>query len=159
MVGDSIADDALLEEQLKLTYLAGGGTLKDMRQIPQVDMDTMYRVAYGHYTAKRYNISLVVFRYLSLLDHFNYSYLLGLGASLSGLMLFQESINVLDSAISINDVDPRGFICKAECLMSLKNLKGAKAVLQEAKSHAKSSGKWKSECLQINRLQNTIGNC
>ncbi|MDP0588907.1 MAG: hypothetical protein QS748_06840 [Candidatus Endonucleobacter bathymodioli] len=141
------------DNRLWVTYLAQGGTLRERRGLSQNQMDTIYRVGFGYYSTKNYKESLVIFKYLSLLDHRNHSYLLGLGVTLKEIQQYDEAMAVLDCAIHIDETDPRSYICMALCMIELNNLTDADIFLLKAEAMAKKSTKWIREFHQIKKLK------
>ncbi|MDP0562117.1 MAG: hypothetical protein QS721_07220 [Candidatus Endonucleobacter sp. (ex Gigantidas childressi)] len=148
-----ISGKNLSDKRLWLAYLAQGGTLRERRGLSQNQMDTIYQAGFGYYSSKNYKESLVIFKYLSLLDHRNYSYLLGLGVTLKEIKQYNEALAVLGCAIHIDATDPRAYICMAACMIELNNFTDAAVFLHKAEGKAKKSTKWIGELHQIKKLK------
>ncbi|WP_263080203.1 SycD/LcrH family type III secretion system chaperone [Endozoicomonas sp. Mp262] len=140
----------------QLTFLAGGGCLKELRGLNQEKMNTIYRVAYSHYCAGRYGDALTLFHYLSLMDHHAHTYLLGLGATLMALKQFDRAFMVFEQAESIDKKDPRAHICKVQCLIEFNNFEKASDFLKKAEFLVNEGDQWEHERQQIKRLKKVI---
>ncbi|MDD7806016.1 MAG: hypothetical protein PUP46_10775 [Endozoicomonas sp. (ex Botrylloides leachii)] len=148
------SDNELPEKWLKLAYLANSGTIKEVRGLSQQQLNIIYRVGYSHYSSARYQEALIIFRYLSLLDHRCHAYLLALGSTLKAMRQYSPALPVLDLAEQANKQDPRAAVCKAACLIELNDMQSAINLLIKVESIAKKSPlQWGGLLQQIKRLK------
>ncbi|MFK0572373.1 hypothetical protein [Endozoicomonas sp.] len=140
-----------------LAYLAQGGTMKELRNIDQSQLDAIYQVAYGRFNSGLFNESLILFRHLCLLDHTHYGYFLGLGMVQFELQQFAQAAATLSHAEKLDAEDPRASVMMAKCFIELKKRPLVANALSEAISRAGRSERWHKELEQARRLMNYVG--
>lgn len=145
------------ERWLNLAYLANGGVIKESLGLTKNQMNTIYKVGYGHYYSSRYQDALIIFRYLSLLDHRCHAYLLGLGSTLKSMQKYEQALSVLSCAEQADKNDPRATVCKAACFIELKDAQSAAILLSEAEKKAGKDRKWSELRQQIQKLKYFTG--
>ena len=139
----------------KLGALSTEVKIKDSSGLTTHQMNTLYRVGYGHYCASHYHEALIIFRYLSLLNHGNYSYLLGLGAVLKELCRYDQAIMILEHAERISD-DVRASLCKAACLVEQRKTKDAAVLLKKIEVRLSKVDQKSSLVRQLGQLKTFI---
>ncbi len=116
---------------LWLAYLAKGGTMKELRNMDQSQLDAVYRVAFARFNSGKFNDSLKIFRYLCLLDHTSYPYFLGLGLSQYELSQFAQALATLEYADKLDHHDPGASLVKAKCFMEMQCWFEAESMLKK----------------------------
>ncbi len=139
-------------QKSSIDYLLAGETVKTVRNMSDHQLNAIYAVAYSHFSAGHYQDALNVFRYLSLLDHQSYLYLLGFGATLKEVAKYTQAIEVLRCANMRNKADPRASVCMAYCLIALGRREAAKEALQDARHRGVNSDKWHELHPQIKQM-------
>ncbi|WP_257294825.1 hypothetical protein [Endozoicomonas sp. YOMI1] len=142
---------------LWLAYLAKGGTMKELRNMDQSQLDAMYRVAFAQFNSGHYNDALKIFRHLCLLDHTSYSYFLGLGLSQYELSLFAQGAATLAHGEKLDQKDPRASLMMAKCFIEIERWSLAQKALSEAVMRASQSARWKDELQQAKKLTSFVG--
>ncbi|WP_419835570.1 SycD/LcrH family type III secretion system chaperone [Endozoicomonas atrinae] len=137
---------------LWLAYLAKGGTMKELRNMDQSQLDAMYKVAFAQFNSGHFTEALKVFRHLCLLDHTRYSYFLGLGLSQYELSLFAQAAATLAHAEKLDQKDPRASLMMAKCFVEIKRWSLAQKALSETVTRASQSDRWKDELQQAEKL-------
>lgn len=121
---------------LWLAYLSKGGTMKELRNIEQSQLDAIYKVAFARFNSGKFRDSLKIFRYLCLLDHTRYSYFLGLGLAQYELSLFERALATLEYADGLAGQESGALLGMAKCFMEMKRRieaeKALKAVLMRS---------------------------
>ncbi|WP_330926863.1 tetratricopeptide repeat protein [Candidatus Sororendozoicomonas aggregata] len=133
-------------------YLLAGETLKTARNMSDHYLEAIYAMAYGHFSAGHYQDALNAFRYLSLLDHQRYLYLLGFGATLKEVAQYTQAIEVLKYANTRDKTDPRASVCMTCCLIALGREEEAKKALQDARGRGVKNDKWHELHPQVKQM-------
>ena len=142
---------------LWLAYLANGGTMKELRNMDQSQLDAVYWVAFAQFNSGHYTDALKIFRHLCLLDHTSYSYFLGLGLSQYELSLFAQAAATLAHGAKLDQQDPRASLMMAKSFVEIEQWALAQAALSEAVIRARQSARWKDELLQAKKLTSFVG--
>lgn len=133
-----------------LDYMARGGTIRDLRNIDQSQLDTIYQVAFARFNSGQYHDALQMFRHLCLLDHTCYAYFLGLGMSQYELGDYAGAGATLTHGEKLDESDPRASLMQARCFVELEQWRLAHQALSEVMLR---SGKgWRDECQQAEKL-------
>lgn len=133
-----------------LDYMARGGTIKDLRNIDQSQLDAMYQVAFARCNSGQFTEALPVFRHLCLLDHTSYAYFLGLGISLYELGDYALAAAALAHGEKLDERDPRASLMQARCFVELEQWHLAHQALSEVMLRGNTD--WQDECDQAQRL-------
>ena len=153
---DNIADEST-SAPLWLDYLAKGGTVREIRNMDQSQLDTMYKVAYARFNSGQHKEALMVFRHLCLLDHTRCSYFLGLGLSQYELSQFAQAAATLVHAEKLDNQDPRASLVMAKCFVEMQRWPLAEKSLSEAVFRAGQSGRWRVVLKQAQQLLGFVG--
>ncbi|USE34496.1 hypothetical protein [Endozoicomonas sp. SCSIO W0465] len=137
---------------LWLAYLAKGGTMKELRNMDQNQLDAMYKVAFAQFNSGHFTDALKVFRHLCLLDHTRYCYFLGLGLSQYELSLFAQAAATLAHAEKLDQNDPRASLMMAKSFIGIKRWSLAQKAISETVVRASHSARWKDELQQAKKL-------
>ena len=137
-------------------YLNKGGTIRELRQLEESQIELMYQLGYSQYGSGHYKEALNVFRYLALLDHHDPRFFLGIGLSLYQLHQNAAAIPALNYAQKLDVEDPRPEICMTECYIRLKNRKMATKALAGAVKKIKQGKGWQKERKQAKQLKHYL---
>lgn len=102
-----------------IDFLEKGGTFQDMKDIDDQTMETTYSVAYNLYNNKKFEDAEKVFMFLSLMNHYEKKYFMGLGACRQVLKKHSEAIESYIYASLLDLEDPRPPFYAAACHMAM----------------------------------------
>lgn len=142
---------------LWLAYLAKGGSMRELRGLDKSQLEAMYKVAHGRFSSALYEDALLIFRHLCLLDHSNYSYFLGLGATQSEMHLYAQAAATFAHAEKLDIDDPRASLAMGGCFIELKRMSLARQALNNAikraeRSQNSSVPRWEQELKKAQQL-------
>lgn len=137
---------------LWLAYLAKGGSMRELRGLSESQLEAMYKVAYSRFNSALYEDALMIFRHLCLLDHNNYSYFLGLGATLAEMHCYAQAAATLTHAEKLNKRDPRASLVMGGCFVEMKKMALARQALTNAIQRAEKSKEWSQELKKARHL-------
>ena len=141
-----------------LDYMARGGTIKDLRNMDQSQLDTIYQVAFARFNSGQFREALQMFRHLCLLDHTCYAYFLGLGMAQYQLGDYAQAGATLAHGEKLDDSDPRASLMLAHCFAELELWSLARQTLSEVVLRASISGRWQDEAQQAEKLLLKVNN-
>jgi secretion system chaperone SscA len=113
-------------------YLAQGGSLRKLRQLPSTELDKLYTHGYHCYQQGSYKVAKNFFYLLSALDQWRFDYQLGLGLCYQRLGEYQEAANTFSQAALIRMDDPRPPYCCGLSYQRLGEFERAKQAFQAA---------------------------
>ena len=117
----------------KLTEFFGhGGTFKELKNLSDNTMESVYSVAYNLYQSGKYDEATKVFQFLCFYDHYNHKYYLGLGACRMMQKEYEQALDFFGFAASMDTSDPRAILYIADCQLAMGNIKGAEVGYQAA---------------------------
>lgn len=125
----------LNEEQLQEmveTFINSGLAYKDLRGLGDKDMEAIYSLAYTLYNHNKYDEALKVFKFLSLMDHTEKKYFLGLAACRQMLGLYDKAVEAYQFAAVLDVDDPTTHLRAADCLLAAKRFDEARSALHAA---------------------------
>lgn len=106
------------------------GVFKDLLNISEQAMASLYALAYQQYQASKYKEAEHIFSLLSLFNHLERKYWLGLGACRQMQKEYMKALEAYGYAVVLHYKDLDAHLYGAECLLALKKQKEAKVVLQ-----------------------------
>lgn len=113
-------------------YLAQGGSLRQLRQLPKTELDKLYTHGYHCYQQHHYAAAKNFFYLLTAVDQWRFDYQLGLGLCYQRLGEHQEAANSFSQAALIRMDDPRPPYCCGLSYQRLGELDRAKQAFQAA---------------------------
>lgn len=122
----------LNEEQLQEiveTFIQSGLAYKDLRGLSDKDMEAIYSLAYTLYNHNKYDEAMKVFKFLSLMDHTDKRYFLGLAACRQMLGNYDKAIEAYQFAAVLDVEDPIVHLHAADCLLAAKRFDEARSAL------------------------------
>ena len=137
---------------LWLAYLAKGGSMRELRGLDESQLEAMYKVAYSRFNSALYDDALLIFRHLCLLDHNNYRYFLGLGATQAEMQFYAQAAATLAHAEKLDKADPRASLAMGGCFIEMKKMPLAKQALTSAIKRAEKSKQWSQELKKARHL-------
>ncbi len=120
-------------------FIAEGGTLKTLKDIPSKAIEGGYATALGFYESGRQQDAEKLFQLLCLLDHYDPRFFMGLGACRQQLGQYEQAIESFSYAGMLDCNDPRPPFYSAECHLALGNVKEAESGFYAA-SHFEGGG-------------------
>lgn len=121
----------LTEQQMQevtasiLDFIKKGGTFQEVKGLDEATMETTYAVAYNLYNSKKYEDAEKVFMFLSLMNHYEKKYFLGLGACRQVLKKNKEAIEAYIYASLLDLEDPMPPFYAASCHMAMGDKEAA----------------------------------
>lgn len=132
--------------------LTRGATLGDAHGIDDKDLETIYHLGHGLYGNGRYEEARQVFGFLSLYNHLEHKYALGLGACCQMLKDYEDAVDAYSRAAILDVEDPRAPMHAAQCFLSLKQPDQAESALHAAVSFAGKNPRWAEIATRANKM-------
>ncbi|MEJ2754818.1 MAG: SycD/LcrH family type III secretion system chaperone [Gammaproteobacteria bacterium] len=105
--------DAIMEQMLE------GTTLAEIKNITPEALEVLYSVAYRFYTSGHYQKAALFFQNLILLNHWDKRYLYGMAASLQGLKLYEEALNIYSALYFVDAGNPELCLNAGVCRLAM----------------------------------------
>lgn len=126
---------------------ANGRTYQDFTQLTPDSMEVIYLAAYNQYNAGRYEDAEKIFQLLSVLNHFEKKYWLGLGAAREMQKKYEEALKAY-TYLGLQDLHaPLAPFHAAKCFIAIGKLDEAESALRAAHVNSKD----KSEFIEIHQ--------
>lgn len=122
----------VLDEGMLTEYFSQGGTFKELKNLSNSTMESVYSVAYNLYQSGKYVEAIKVFQFLCFYDHYSVKYYLGLGACRFMQKEYENAIEFLGFAASMNTDDPRAILYIGDCHLAMGNDESAKIAYKTA---------------------------
>ena len=90
-----------------LSFLEEGGTLKMLHDVPSDTIEHIYAIGYSFFQSGRVEQAMKVFQLLSLLDHYQPRFFIGLGAARQEIGDYLLAIDAYSYAALMDGDDPR----------------------------------------------------
>ncbi|MCS0331630.1 SycD/LcrH family type III secretion system chaperone VcrH [Vibrio diabolicus] len=116
-----------------LSFLEEGGTLKMLHDVSQDTIEHIYAVGYNFFQSGKIEQAAKVFQLLSMLDHYQARFFIGLGAARQELGEYLQAIDAYSYAALVDVNDPRPPFHSAECYLKLEQLTEAESGFYSAK--------------------------
>ncbi len=135
---ENVADKTVEEMELELftaraNLLAKGGTVADALEIDLDKLETLYALAYNHYTAGNYDDAMVLFQALSMYNHNDHRFWMGLAGTRQATGDLKGAIDAYSMAAMAETMrNPEPIVYGAICYMKLGDVENAKAALEGA---------------------------
>ncbi|WP_318429400.1 SycD/LcrH family type III secretion system chaperone [Photobacterium leiognathi] len=120
-------DPSQMQAEELLSFLEEGGTLKMLHDVSADTIEHIYAVGYQFFQSGKIEQAAKVFQLLSMLDHYQARFFIGLGAARQELGEYQQAIDAYSYAALVNVNDPRPPFHSAECHLKLKQLTEAES--------------------------------
>lgn len=133
-----------LHEQV-FDFFSKGGTFKDLKNMSEDAMESIYSVAYSLYHNSKYDESLKIFQFLCFYDHFNKKYFMGLGACQQMLKNYKSALEIFTFITVLDSTDPRSMLYLGDCHLALGENDKAKGSYELAISWAGENAEYDQE--------------
>ena len=136
---DKAGDEKKPIDLKELTRLLEGGvtTVAELRGITREELEAVYALAHDYYRTGRYDDAETLFRALTMLDHLNEKYWMGLGAVHQVKKQWDEAVKVyamVSGAFDLKNVKAPYYA--AECFLAKGDRVNAKAAIEHVKLYA-----------------------
>lgn len=115
-----------------LEHIAGGGTLGEAINLEAEQLEAIYAVAYNHFTAKKYDKAIDLFKFLCLYDHAEPRWYYSLGVAQQQKGDHEAAVTAYGMATLLDVEDPRPQAQAGYCLMALGRYDEARSALEGA---------------------------
>ena len=116
-----------------LSFLEEGGTLKMLHDVSADTIEHIYAVGYNFFQSGKIEQAAKVFQLLSMLDHYQARFFIGLGAARQELGEYLQALDAYSYAALMDINDPRPPFHSAECHLKLEQLTEAESGFYSAK--------------------------
>ncbi|MGU3844015.1 SycD/LcrH family type III secretion system chaperone VcrH, partial [Vibrio diabolicus] len=100
-------DPSQMQAEELLSFLEEGGTLKMLHDVSQDTIEHIYAVGYNFFQSGKIEQAAKVFQLLSMLDHYQARFFIGLGAARQELGEYLQAIDAYSYAALVDVNDPR----------------------------------------------------
>ena len=133
MTKTNATDPSRMQAEEQLSFLEEGGTLKMLHDVSQDTIEHIYAVGYNFFQSGKIEQAAKVFQLLSMLDHYQARFFIGLGAARQELGEYLQAIDAYSYAALVDVNDPRPPFHSAECHLKLEQLTEAESGFYSAK--------------------------
>ncbi|ENJ2789502.1 TPA: SycD/LcrH family type III secretion system chaperone VcrH [Vibrio parahaemolyticus] len=133
MTKTNATDPSQMQAEELLSFLEEGGTLKMLHDVSADTIEHIYAVGYNFFQSGKIEQAAKVFQLLSMLDHYQARFFIGLGAARQELGEYLQAIDAYSYAALVDINDPRPPFHSAECHMKLEQLTEAESGFYSAK--------------------------
>ncbi|HCG9874184.1 TPA: SycD/LcrH family type III secretion system chaperone VcrH [Vibrio parahaemolyticus] len=133
MTKTNATDPSQMQAEELLSFLEEGGTLKMLHDVSADTIEHIYAVGYNFFQSGNIEQAAKVFQLLSMLDHYQARFFIGLGAARQELGEYLQAIDAYSYAALVDINDPRPPFHSAECHLKLEQLTEAESGFYSAK--------------------------
>ncbi|HAS3050834.1 TPA: CesD/SycD/LcrH family type III secretion system chaperone [Vibrio parahaemolyticus] len=133
MTKTNATDPSQMQAEELLSFLEEGGTLKMLHDVSVDTIEHIYAVGYNFFQSGKIEQAAKVFQLLSMLDHYQARFFIGLGAARQELGEYLQAIDAYSYAALVDINDPRPPFHSAECHLKLEQLTEAESGFYSAK--------------------------
>ncbi|EJA3097339.1 SycD/LcrH family type III secretion system chaperone VcrH [Vibrio parahaemolyticus] len=133
MTKTNATDPSQMQAEEQLSFLEEGGTLKMLHDVSADTIEHIYAVGYNFFQSGKIEQAAKVFQLLSMLDHYQARFFIGLGAARQELGEYLQAIDAYSYAALVDINDPRPPFHSAECHLKLEQLTEAESGFYSAK--------------------------
>ncbi len=123
--------ESYLEDFVPNTLLKSN-TLQEAYGVSRKEMSELYKKAYDYYQEDRYDQSIVLFRFLVMLNPFVTKYWMGLGSSQQLLKQYEKALHSYAIWALLDGKNPAPHFQASECYAALANQVEGNKALKEA---------------------------
>ncbi|CAH1200151.1 Low calcium response locus protein H [Vibrio harveyi] len=132
-IQNAATDPSQMQAEELLSFLEDGGTLKMLHDVSADTIEHIYAVGYNFFQSGKVEQAVKVFQLLSMLDHYQARFFIGLGAARQELGEYLQAIDAYSYAALVDVNDPRPPFHSAECHLKLEQLTEAESGFYSAK--------------------------
>ncbi|EMX0311021.1 TPA: SycD/LcrH family type III secretion system chaperone VcrH [Vibrio parahaemolyticus] len=133
MTKTNATDPSQMQAEELLSFLEEGGTLKMLHDVSADTIEHIYAVGYNFFQSGKIEQAAKVFQLLSMLEHYQARFFIGLGAARQELGEYLQAIDAYSYAALVDINDPRPPFHSAECHLKLEQLTEAESGFYSAK--------------------------
>ncbi|MCZ6403853.1 SycD/LcrH family type III secretion system chaperone VcrH [Vibrio parahaemolyticus] len=133
MTKTNATDPSQMQAEELMSFLEEGGTLKMLHDVSADTIEHIYAVGYNFFQSGKIEQAAKVFQLLSMLDHYQARFFIGLGAARQELGEYLQAIDAYSYAALVDINDPRPPFHSAECHLKLEQLTEAESGFYSAK--------------------------
>ncbi|EGQ9351328.1 TPA: CesD/SycD/LcrH family type III secretion system chaperone [Vibrio parahaemolyticus] len=133
MTKTNATDPSQMQAEELLSFLEQGGSLKMLHDVSADTIEHIYAVGYNFFQSGKIEQAAKVFQLLSMLDHYQARFFIGLGAARQELGEYLQAIDAYSYAALVDINDPRPPFHSAECHLKLEQLTEAESGFYSAK--------------------------
>ncbi|WP_274013327.1 SycD/LcrH family type III secretion system chaperone VcrH [Vibrio parahaemolyticus] len=133
MTKTNATEPSQMQAEELLSFLEEGGTLKMLHDVSADAIEHIYAVGYNFFQSGKIEQAAKVFQLLSMLDHYQARFFIGLGAARQELGEYLQAIDAYSYAALVDINDPRPPFHSAECHLKLEQLTEAESGFYSAK--------------------------
>ncbi|EIJ0966300.1 SycD/LcrH family type III secretion system chaperone VcrH [Vibrio parahaemolyticus] len=133
MTKTNATDPSQMQAEELLSFLEEGGTLKMLHDVSADTIEHIYAVGYNFFQSGKIEQAAKIFQLLSMLDHYQARFFIGLGAARQELGEYLQAIDAYSYAALVDINDPRPPFHSAECHLKLEQLTEAESGFYSAK--------------------------
>jgi type III secretion system low calcium response chaperone LcrH/SycD len=115
-----------------MEHLSAGGTIGQIHNITEQELEAMYAVGYNLFAARKYDQAINIFKFLCLNDHMEPRWYYSLGVAQQNKGAYQEALNAFGMATLLDMRDPRPQAQAGYCLMAIQKWPEARSALEGA---------------------------
>ncbi|WP_038172576.1 MULTISPECIES: SycD/LcrH family type III secretion system chaperone [Vibrio] len=116
-----------------MSFLEQGGTIKMLHDVSTDTIEHIYAVGYNVFQSGKVEQAAQVFQLLSMLDHYQARFFIGLGAARQELGEYLQAIDAYSYAALMDINDPRPPFHSAQCHLKLEQFIEAESGFYRAK--------------------------
>jgi type III secretion system low calcium response chaperone LcrH/SycD len=118
--------------QALMDHFSSGGTLGQIHDITEQELEAMYAAGYNLFAARKYDQAISMFKFLCLNDHLEPRWYYSLGVAQQNKGAYQEALNAFGMATLLDMKNPRPQAQAGYCLMALQKWPEAQSALEGA---------------------------
>ena len=112
-------------------------TVAELRGISPDELEAVYALAYDYYRVGTYDSAETLFRFLTVMDHFNEKYWMGMAAVYQVQKRFKEALRIYAFvAVTLNAKNIKASYYAAECCLATGDVTNATSALEHVKAFA-----------------------
>ena len=112
-------------------------TVAELRGISTDELEAVYALAYDYYRVGNYDSAETLFRFLTVMDHFNEKYWMGMAAVYQVQKRFKEALRIYAFvAVTLNVKNVNASYYAAECYLATGDVTNATSALEHVKTYA-----------------------
>ncbi|EGQ8136479.1 SycD/LcrH family type III secretion system chaperone VcrH [Vibrio parahaemolyticus] len=142
MTKTNATEPSQMQAEELLSFLEEGGTLKMLHDVSADTIEHIYAVGYNFFQSGKIEQAAKVFQLLSMLDHYQARFFIGLGAARQELGEYLQAIDAYSYAALVDINDPRPPFHSAECHLKLEQLTEAESGFYSAKEMSASKSQY-----------------
>lgn len=151
------ASEPITEEKIieAMTQFGQGATVRELRGIPNEEMEAVYAMGVNFYKAGNYEDAEKVFKFLITFDHMSSRYWTAMGSLRQVQRRFAQAVEAYKFASFLDLENPKPLYYAAECLVALgdkENALNALAAVEEFAAKDAKGATYRAKAAQLKAL-------